>query len=721
MASEDISILSAADSQLECGHIGDDLRESQRRIPVINLPHRWGRNGVLIQGSVPKPCQFCHWGGNHEHFFSDSWETRENWEASPSGCAYCQLRRAISAEVAHNEGKSMDDIDHYMSTTPGLISVYHDGVVSRDMQHFFVPSDFPESHMDQYNFPRRHIANGTSLSGGSWQWAQGHIEDCLRLHELCRPQKDSSFLPVRLINVTSDGTCLDVKLQSSVEIPPGSAYVALSYCWGGHKPECMTTSATLNNNISKISWDSLPATFQDAVAFTRGLGVNYLWVDSICIIQGDEEDWTHQSGKMFQFYSNAYVTVAALFGQDSTSGLRNTSIEGQSRLCAELCLGKEACPLYVRQGHYLDRISGDLIWDSRKRQKYPLLGRAWAYQERIVSPRTLFFTESEVIFQCLEKVECECGESEQLDERSRSILNKTEIAKVTRKRPSAAVPGDQNDEVRRRQFLREIQTKWRQVVVSEFSLLNVTMPSDRLPALGAVAEQFRQVRPGETYLAGHWSGSFLTDLCWMCASTRNRKPKKELDRPFSNFPTWSWASLQSDIFYGCGYDNDEITEVVEIVDVQCRYVEDNNFGVLVSSKLILRGKILKCLLNWDGREDVKHCHLSYFCGGCWEGFSGEFLIRMDHDHEGFECLPNRQEVYVSEIVRHKFHNHGALERFFIILRLVDYANQVYTRRGCLKIWASHIRSDAGWQDVLPEGHFERIFEDQSVMATFEFG
>lgn len=56
--------------------------------------------------------------------------------------------------------------------------------------------------------------------------------------------------------------------------------------------------STLEANYKDISWGSLPATFQDAVDFTRRLGLQYIWIDSICIIQGDEADWARESSLM---------------------------------------------------------------------------------------------------------------------------------------------------------------------------------------------------------------------------------------------------------------------------------------------------------------------------------------------------------------------------------------------------------------------------------------
>lgn len=66
-------------------------------------------------------------------------------------------------------------------------------------------------------------------------------------------------------------------------------YIYLSHCWGGHQP-LKTDVSTIEARKKGINWDELPRTFQDAVVMTRALGIRYLWIDSLCTVQDDEED-----------------------------------------------------------------------------------------------------------------------------------------------------------------------------------------------------------------------------------------------------------------------------------------------------------------------------------------------------------------------------------------------------------------------------------------------
>lgn len=73
-----------------------------------------------------------------------------------------------------------------------------------------------------------------------------------------------------------------------------------------------------------IPWFELPKTFQEAIALTRKLGVRYLWIDSLCIIQDDHHGWEVESAKMATIYSLSYLTIAATHAADSQQGCFST-------------------------------------------------------------------------------------------------------------------------------------------------------------------------------------------------------------------------------------------------------------------------------------------------------------------------------------------------------------------------------------------------------------
>jgi hypothetical protein len=87
-------------------------------------------------------------------------------------------------------------------------------------------------------------------------------------------------------------------------------YATLSHCWGGNSP-ITTTTDTIKERKRKIPLDELPKTFKDAVIITRNLGLEHIWIDSLCILQDSTEDWEREAGNMSEIYTNCYVMIAA--------------------------------------------------------------------------------------------------------------------------------------------------------------------------------------------------------------------------------------------------------------------------------------------------------------------------------------------------------------------------------------------------------------------------
>lgn len=623
----------------------------------------------------------------------------------------------------------------------------------------FTEMDTPEWVTEICGIYRRQWTEADVLHGYSAQFARNCIEDCLKSHEKCQSQRDSSFLPSRLINVAAGLPGGDPRLEEKLRVPAESRYVALSYCWGGVKPDCTTTTATVRDSMKRIPWHTLPATFRDAIEFTRSIGVDYLWIDSVCIIQGDEEDWKKEASNMFHVYKNSYVTLAALAGADSNQGLRGSSNKVKSELVAELQMGGRRWPVYIQPSHYLTGYKWER-WPAHEvigdEENYPLLVRAWAYQERMVSPRMLFFTDSEVIFECFSNAECECGATRQDSEWTARLqstgphpslrpLLKSEFIDLIlyglkenhfseiRYQPGRNPPETRREAAAKSYRLRVAQT-WRMTIVSHYSALRLTGQRDKLAALGAIAEQFQTARPDEKYLAGSWSGTLLRDLFWQTKAPEMVKR--------NSLPTWSWASVIGAIGYNLLRGEDEdLVHSVDIVSATCKYAAGSGFGVLDCSTLILRGRILRSMSEWYLDQSGKlQCRLLYLNKDSWTAFSGGMVttekfssnpeIRLDHCGTADEGVPAGDEVYVLQVMQ----SHETRERWktaekrklwgkenekvpwtraFLILRCREQNKgvRIYSRMG---IWAW-----SGVSDEEMQARFDVVFDQQSVLEECE--
>lgn len=170
----------------------------------------------------------------------------------------------------------------------------------------------------------------------------------------------------------------------------GTPYIALSHRWGSRMPK--TTKENINSRKQSIDYDELPKTFQDSITVTRELGVKYLWIDALCIIQNDLEDWKRESRLMGDVFSSAYCTLS----------VRVTEREGfltnrPDRRCIKLQTG-EYSPIFICE--QIDDFEQDV-------ENAPLSRRGWVFQERVLSRRTIYFTNRQAYWECGVCIRCE--------------------------------------------------------------------------------------------------------------------------------------------------------------------------------------------------------------------------------------------------------------------------------------------------------------------------
>lgn len=519
-------------------------------------------------------------------------------------------------------------------------------------------------------------------------WARTQIET---YQHCCQPTSTRSFVPTHLINVTK-GLRGDVYLDDCV--PDGSRYVALSYCWGKKRQPCQTTASTLSDRKQNISWATLPKTLQHAIEFTCKLGIKYLWVDCLCIVQGDREDWERESGRMFDVYGNSYVTLAAVWGNESESGLFASPEDLKPTLLANLCFQDQNWPLYMRSTHEL--ISE---WNSYEGyHRAPLFTRAWAYQERLITPRILYFTECELAFECFCHTACECGLSQHVlrkkdekEESSRTWYPKYYFWKtvINHTNKSIDLSAQSNDIVIRDEesSMFTLRKTWVNIV-EEYSHLNLTNLADKLLAIGAVARQFQEARPREHYLAGLWSGSLYRDLTWAVMFDLGGQRTETA-------PTWSWASISCGVYNVLDSMQFEQqlgwVSSIEVLDATFRYVDDNPFGVLKSSSLILRGRLTPSWLHrklerggGEPKNTIYHCR---------SGLRVTFGVKID---VGMGELPRQvsQQVYLLEIAKRlNDDDWKGYERFFLIIGEKSSERQVFHRLGLLDLCRGYFDDD----------------------------
>jgi hypothetical protein len=330
---------------------------------------------------------------------------------------------------------------------------------------------------------------------------------CLEHHLDC--QQNETALPNRILDISGSDPVLVSGKGRRVN------YVALSHCWGV-EPTLTTTMATLHQRKMKIPMSTLPATFRDAVEITKKLGVEYLWIDSLCIVQDSIEDWRTESAKMQDYYRNAYLTVSALESRGSHYGILHLR-EGQSAVK----LSSDA-NLYLRP---------QLRSDNYVFKKALLNTRGWALQERLLSTRVLHYTDDEVFWECLSSSGRESNMGLQTGKIDPFSIKDSEGRDFKR---ILSLVKNMSDDTKS-----DAMTTWYRLV-TQYSRRALTKPTDKFPAIAGIAATIQELSQ-YTYLAGLWKEDIHRGLLW----------STELNKPITSSPylapSWSWAASSSPI------------------------------------------------------------------------------------------------------------------------------------------------------------------------------
>lgn len=221
------------------------------------------------------------------------------------------------------------------------------------------------------------------------QW----IRSCNQDHH-CSP-KNETFLPTRVLDVSKGSNAIRLVCGTRGQTNPGR-YIALSHRWGlptQHRKFC-TYKSNIAQHQHGMDITDFPKTFQDAIRVTQALGIQYLWIDSLCIIQDDEQDWQTESKLMEQVFSSAYVTIAASCASGTSDGFLKSRLY---RACVTM-KKDDGSDYYVCDA--IDDFSQDV-------DRGDLNRRGWVLQERALSRRTIYFTQQQTYWECGEGVQCE--------------------------------------------------------------------------------------------------------------------------------------------------------------------------------------------------------------------------------------------------------------------------------------------------------------------------
>jgi hypothetical protein len=314
---------------------------------------------------------------------------------------------------------------------------------------------------------------------------------------------------------------------------------------------------------------------------------------------------------MGDIYEHGYITIAATWSSDGDGGCFFRHAENYR---AEKLLTADLYVEETRPGFPFHSSSfGTRENDERVVNYFPLLERGWVYQERRLSSRMVHFGKSQIFW------ECNSGFASQ-DGYQGNLGSHAEVDEGANREDGRA---DIRRDLPVYKMVEDPVLSWRKTVL-EYTTLNLTYESDRLPALSALAARMLRRREGVGYIAGMWRDSLLADLAW----TRGHRlyPRSE-----TLLPSWSWAATRGAVLYQA-----VLRPMVELVDLNYTSHGPPQLGKVRDAKITLRAPFRKVYF------DMEEAKLNR-----WEQSESDEVEELDFneylrwDAFRFEAIPER--------------------------------------------------------------------------------
>ena len=412
------------------------------------------------------------------------------------------------------------------------------------------------------------------------------LKNCVESHSSCRPPPELQKPPRRLIHVGN-------KNQNPflVETFPNLQHVewlSLSYCWGGKPSKKLTTMgmSALKNGIPLPDFDD---TIQDAILVTRALGISYIWIDALCIVQ-DSEEWSKDASKMNEIYGGSTVTLVIASSKSVKDGFL-----------------KERDLNYIPVAYSTDTAEGHKPklflspeWDDSEREYNGAWSkRGWTMQEGLLPNRLLHYTASQIIWKCCEEQRFERGVTERVEDRISEILTYSDYHDIAFESGflwtlpaflkfkafksylpiSLDCPLMTNPKTFRLWY----------DLVEDYTQRQFTNIGDRLLAISGLARIYGDMIQNPTYVAGLWKEDLIRGLLWHLEGTMliSKRSADDNSTCHETFPSWSWASVGvEEVVQNDLKTDDCLRALSKIENIQIDLVDPRDpFGAIKSGNL----------------------------------------------------------------------------------------------------------------------------------------
>ncbi|OTA99473.1 hypothetical protein M426DRAFT_49407, partial [Hypoxylon sp. CI-4A] len=305
------------------------------------------------------------------------------------------------------------------------------------------------------------------------------------------------------------------------------SYMTLSHCWGVSGEILKLTMDTYEDRLKNgFSYAELPKTFQDAIRLSRFLHIDYIWIDSLCIIQGSKEDWMRESITMADVYRHSKCNIAATASSGPMEGcfysrdpILISSLEISFRRNDDESSSSPEKFLFLDNS----------IWN-RNVEQAPLNQRAWVMQERILSPRQIHCGREQLSWECYQATACETfpfsldfGEDLSMESQPLTV-NGTRATLEER--------------IKHLKF--KIYQDWMNIV-TQYSSCALSYRSDKLVAIFGIASRIQDaLKDLDEYVVGLWRSQLPWQLLWEVKWKKGHS-SDDMAPSYDIGPSWSWA------------------------------------------------------------------------------------------------------------------------------------------------------------------------------------
>ncbi len=299
-------------------------------------------------------------------------------------------------------------------------------------------------------------------------------------------------LPTRILEILADDSGSMV-VRLIVSEGRHGRYAALSHSWGPpDKQPLRTTKATYDQHLSGIPAADLPKTFREAARVAYVVGLRYLWIDSLCIIQDDRDDWASEAPRMGPLYGRAALVIAASGATNSTEGCFLPRWSPR----ASLRIPYPAAAEGEQESHVVLQVRLPHTWIDPVFS--PLGKRGWVLQEWMLARRLVHYTPAGMTWSC------------------------KQVQQMTEDGIHNGSTSGYDDQT------------W-DGIIDSYTIRQLTFLSDKVIAVQGLADSMQWDPEKDSYHHGMWTSDMPQQLLWI--GTHTTRPKE-----LEGIPSWSWAS-----------------------------------------------------------------------------------------------------------------------------------------------------------------------------------